>query len=399
MFKEIDKNIKIRLFLNFISKLAMSTILPFIVVYYSQVFNQRIAGIFVMITMACQIVSTIYSGYVTDKIGRLPLMKIGEICKLFCFLLMIVFSNPLIFFLLITFVSIAQGIINPAMEAMLIDNSTVETRTKIVSMNYWINNLAILLGTIIGGALFYQHFLLIRVLLFLSSIFICYVLYMKLKETAGTVSKDESKGISLNYLSILKNKKYLLYFLGSICIFSVELQRNNYIVLSLPKSIEVSGVIFSNVSLMSFLTSINTILVILFLPLVIKKFSKKNLKTYLFTSVIIFSLGYSVLSLSNIFFVLLIATIAISAGELLYTPASQTVFLESIEDTKKGMYLAINSLGIQIAQILAGGFLIVTSYFSRSINSSLIFMIGIMGLLLLMTSYTTKNMESVKETI
>lgn len=50
--------------------------------------------------------------------------------------------------------NIASGLISPASEAMLIDVSTEKTRAFMYAINYWANNLALMVGMLIGGWLF-----------------------------------------------------------------------------------------------------------------------------------------------------------------------------------------------------------------------------------------------------
>lgn len=108
-----------------------------------------------MINVLVQFLAGMYGGHLADIIGRKKLMVTGELLKVFAFLGMVLcnspmFHSPWITFVMLLIIGVAQGLINPAGEAMLIDVSTPENRSFMYSVSYWANNLSIMIGIMVG---------------------------------------------------------------------------------------------------------------------------------------------------------------------------------------------------------------------------------------------------------
>lgn len=66
-------------------------------------------------------------------------------------------ESPIIVLVMLIIVGVCSGLGKPAGQAMLIDVSTKENRKFIFSFDYWSNNIALLLGMMVGGILFKSH--------------------------------------------------------------------------------------------------------------------------------------------------------------------------------------------------------------------------------------------------
>ncbi|MFJ7922243.1 MFS transporter [Lysinibacillus fusiformis] len=80
------------------------------------------------------------------------------------------FNSAWITFAMLLLMSIAQGVILPASEAMLIDVSEPETRAYMYSLNYWGSNLSMMLGIVLGGWFFKQYMFNLLIFLVILSI-------------------------------------------------------------------------------------------------------------------------------------------------------------------------------------------------------------------------------------
>lgn len=156
MFRELHPNIRARILIQFLSKVIGSMIFPFMAIYFSMEINSSVAGFLLMINVLAQFLAGMYGGHLADIIGRKKLMVTGELLKVFAFLGMVLcnspmFHSPWITFVMLLIIGVAQGLINPAGEAMLIDVSTPENRSFMYSVSYWANNLSIMIGIMGGG--------------------------------------------------------------------------------------------------------------------------------------------------------------------------------------------------------------------------------------------------------
>lgn len=159
MFRELHPNIRARILIQFLSKVIGSMIFPFMAIYFSREINSSVAGFLLMINVLVQFLAGMYGGHLADIIGRKKLMVTGELLKVFAFLGMVLcnspmFHSPWITFVMLLIIGVAQGLINPAGEAMLIDVSTPENRSFMYSVSYWANNLSIMIGIMVGGLVF-----------------------------------------------------------------------------------------------------------------------------------------------------------------------------------------------------------------------------------------------------
>lgn len=401
MFKDLESTLKNRFLVSFISKVSSSMLLPFMAIYYTKNINASSASAFIIIATIMQLFATLYGGYKTDNIGRKKIMVFGESVKVISFLIMIFQFSPYMMFALVCLINVAQGLINPAAEAMLIDLSNKENRPRVFSINYWITNISIMVGTIIGGWLFTDFLTELLVLLLLLSCVTLAITYIKIEESfeiseACKVIKVKFSIVRIfnQYFTVLKNGIFCFYTLGSILILAVELQRTNVIAVHFADSTEINQIIWiDGVRLLSLLTTLNTILVLFLTPFIINKFKANKINSYLVIGVVAYSIGYACLAYLTNMWLLLLAIVVISIGEVLYVPAKQSLLAEIIDDNNKGTYMAFNGINLQVSKIISGFFLVFVGVLSKELIAVLIFLLGIIGLIVTLMSYKMRIQE------
>lgn len=370
MFKELHPNIRVRIYTSFMSRVVGSTIFPFMAIYFTKEINATVAGILLLIQVATQFLSSLYGGHLADTVGRKKMMIIGEWMNVLAFLGLILanspwFTSPWITFVMLILISISMGFINPAAEAMLIDVSTKENRTLMYSINYWAVNLSMMLGLIVGGWFFESHFFELLICLFAMSFLTLWMTMALIEETyklPESVEKKDSfslKKIGQSYQMVIRDIKFLLFTLGGIAILSIEFQRNNFIAIRLQEDFKSMLVAFgdnftfslSGVKLLSLLTVENTLIIVLLTTITAKIIKNKSQTLIMYTGFILFGLGYAVLAFSNNIYVLIIAVVVLSIGELMYVPTRQTILAELVDDSRRGAYMAFNGVVIQVGKI------------------------------------------------
>lgn len=113
-----------------------------------------------------------YGGYLVDIIGCKKLMVIGELFKVFVFFGMVLCNFFMFYFLWIIFVmlfiiGVVQGLINLVGEVMLIDVSILENCLFMYLVSYWVNNLLIMIGIMVGGWFFVDYLFFLLVVFFI----------------------------------------------------------------------------------------------------------------------------------------------------------------------------------------------------------------------------------------
>lgn len=370
LFKDLHRNIKIRIYTSFLSRVVGSMVFPFMAIYFAKELNVVYAGILLLIQVIVQFIAGLYGGYLADSMGRKKMMVIGEWMKVLAFAGMILANSPLftsawITFLMLLAMSISSGFINPAAEAMLIDVSTKENRALMYSINYWAVNLSIMLGLIIGGWFFETHFFELLISLMLISFVTLWMTKALIQETyIAAPAKEVEKSFGLkpiiqSYQSVIRDMPFVLFTLGGIAILSIEFQRNNFIAIRLEDEIHTrvipllggTNITLNGVKLLSLLTVENTLIIVLFTTLFTKWLKTKSEQAIMYSGFLLFGLGYSVLAFSNNPAILFAAVAVLSIGELMYVPTRQSLLAEIVDDSRRGVYMAFNGFVFQIGKI------------------------------------------------
>lgn len=383
-------------------------IFPFMAVYFTKELNSGVAGILVTINVIIQFIAGIYGGHLTDVFGRRQLMIAGEALKSAAYLGMLLANSPIfhsvwLTFLMMLIVSIAQGMINPAADAMLIDVSTVENRAFMYSISYWANNLSILIGVMVGGWFFQSHLFLLLIALFILSLLTTGLTVHLLSETLiKQENSTKSVGIAAvfrSYRKVMKDRRFLLFTLAGIAIMTVEFQRNNFVSVRLAEELKhltislgnMGTVTLDGVRILSLLTAVNTVIIVLFTGAIAKWVTGRPQKKIMFTGFLLFSLGYAVTAFSNQLLILFIATVVFSFGELLYVPTRQTILAEIIDESSRGSYVAFNGIIFQLGKILASLSLMISPLIGKYGMATLLVLLGLLAIVLTNSSLLSKS--------
>ncbi|EKY3975200.1 MFS transporter [Listeria innocua] len=398
MFKELHPNIRARILIQFLSKIIGSMIFPFMAIYFSMEINSKVAGILLMINVLVQFLAGMYGGHLADIIGRKKLMVAGELLKVFAFLGMVlcnspIFHSPWITFVMLLLIGVAQGLINPAGEAMLIDVSTPENRSFMYSVSYWANNLSMMIGIIVGGWFFVDYLFLLLVALFIMSFVTAWLTISLISETLKqkAVLKKGSYGLVgmlKNYGQVLHDYRFLLYTIGGIAIMSIEFQRSNYISVRLAEDFQallvhfgpLGNITLNGVQIVSVLTAVNTLFIVLFTVPVARFVTKKAQQPIMYVGFTLFAIGFAVCAFANNLAVLLLATAVLSIGELLYVPTRQTILAAIVDDDRRGAYMAFNGIIFQIGKMIGSVSLVFAPFIGKYGMATFTILLGVLSI-------------------
>ncbi|EAD5704830.1 MDR family MFS transporter [Listeria innocua] len=398
MFKELHPNIRARILIQFLSKIIGSMIFPFMAIYFSMEINSKVAGILLMINVLAQFLAGMYGGHLADIIGRKKLMVAGELLKVFAFLGMVlynspVFHSPWITFVMLLLIGVAQGLINPAGEAMLIDVSTPENRSFMYSVSYWANNLSMMIGIIVGGWFFVDYLFPLLVALFIMSFVTAWLTISLISETLKqkAVLKKGSYGLVgmlKNYGQVLHDYRFLLYTIGGIAIMSIEFQRSNYISVRLAEDFQallvhfgpLGNITLNGVQIVSVLTAVNTLFIVLFTVPVARFVTKRAQQPIMYVGFTLFAIGFAVCAFANNLAVLLLATAVLSIGELLYVPTRQTILAAIVDDNRRGAYMAFNGIIFQIGKMIGSVSLVFAPFIGKYGMATFTILLGVLSI-------------------
>ncbi|MBC2108088.1 MDR family MFS transporter [Listeria innocua] len=398
MFKELHPNIRARILIQFLSKIIGSMIFPFMAIYFSMEINSKVAGILLMINVLAQFLAGMYGGHLADIIGRKKLMVAGELLKVFAFLGMVlcnspIFHSPWITFVMLLLIGVAQGLINPAGEAMLIDVSTPENRSFMYSVSYWANNLSMMIGIIVGGWFFVDYLFPLLVALFIMSFVTAWLTISLISETLKqkAVLKKGSYGLVgmlKNYGQVLHDYRFLLYTIGGIAVMSIEFQRSNYISVRLAEDFQallvhfgpLGNITLNGVQIVSVLTAVNTLFIVLFTVPVARFVTKRAQQPIMYVGFTLFAIGFAVCAFANNLSVLLLATAVLSIGELLYVPTRQTILAAIVDDDRRGAYMAFNGIIFQIGKMIGSVSLVFAPFIGKYGMATFTILLGVLSI-------------------
>ena len=364
MWRTLHPNVKTRITTSFLSRMVGSMVFPFMAIYFTAHLGAALAGTLLLAAGVVQFLAGLYGGALADALGRRRTLLTGEGLKLLAFILMLLGNldgpNPWVTFAALLLVNVSGGLINPAAEAMLVDVSTPETRTFMYAVNYWAVNLSILIGTLVGGWLYRDHFTLLLGLLVGMSVLtaaLCFALMTETRAASPTARTDLGlKPLARSYAQVVTDRPFLLFVLGGICILSIEFTRTNFIAVHLAQAFPTAdwlGVTLDGVRAASVLTAVNTLLIVAFTAPVARWLTGRDPRRPMHTGFALFALGFAALAFSTHLPTLIAATVILSVGELLYVPTRQALLADLIPEDRRGAYLATHGQVFTISKWVA----------------------------------------------
>jgi DHA1 family multidrug resistance protein B-like MFS transporter len=283
----------------------------------------------------------------------------------------------------------------PAAQALLIDSSTSETRRLIFQIQYWVNNLSMAIGSMIGAFLFQtHHFLLFCLVAFVTLISYFITLFFitdtyvpqqveKMSHPSGNV-KEKTGGFLKNYAFILNDKIFLFFIMAALFTYIIEGQLTNYAGVRMAQDIHDQPLFagwmdfhVNGVWLLGFLQTENTLLVAVGTFLIAWMVKKISDQLAMVTGVIIFTAGYAYIMFGTVPILLILAMLIATLGELTYVPIKQAYLADIAPENARSSYMAVNSMVQFLGAILAGLMITIGSLLNPAIMAGTIGLLGL----------------------
>ncbi|MFC6617567.1 MDR family MFS transporter [Deinococcus radiophilus] len=366
MWQSLHPNIKVRIITSFLARLVGGAVFPLLAIYFTEHLGAGLAGLLLGLLVAVQFVAGLYGGHLADLWGRRRTLLLGEGLKVVSFAALLAANvdgiYPYLTFAAVCLNNVAGGLVNPASEAMLVDVSTEESRTFMYAVNYWAINASLLVGTLLGGWLYRDHFPLLLGGLLVMSLVILSVSWRFLTETragqrgAAVRSQLGLKPLLGSYAVVARDPAFLLFTAGGIAILAIEFSRGNWAAVHLAQAfapLNIGGQLIDGVRAMSLLTALNTALVVLLTAPVTAWVQKRPLEPTMYAGFVLFAAGFAALAWSTSLPLLLAATVVLTLGELMYVPTRQTRLADLMPADGRGAYLAVNGQLFTLAKWVA----------------------------------------------
>ncbi|MBB6451676.1 DHA1 family multidrug resistance protein B-like MFS transporter [Salirhabdus euzebyi] len=421
-FKDFHPNIKLRIIFGFFSEIIGSMIFPFMAIYFAIHFGAKLTGILLIVNIIIGSLVGIYGGYLSDIMGRKKLMVTAEVIRAVSLVVMTLanspwFESPTITFLMFLVGSICWGIEGPAMDAMLIDVSKPEQRKLMYAIMYWSANLSIAIGGAVGAFLFKDYLFELFIGMTVMSIIVAVVLILFIEESyvpKQTIKEKKIpsrfqafKDIGQSYKTVMKDRVFILFVIAGLFIQSLEFQLTNYIAVKLHEHMPEQNLFqwsIDGIQMTGILRTENTVLVVLFAAIVMKLIMKYKDKHVYLTSIVLFTIGYTAISYFDNMWILLVAMLIATIGELMRVPVQQSYLAAIPPDDKRSSYMAVNAFTYQGSMILASLFVTLGAILSKEMMSTLLLITGVIGFVIInkiipSLEQRVRNQEGVKEAV
>lgn len=397
-FLRLPKQIQWVMELRFLSIILGSAIFPFMSMYYVQYFGAFVTGMLVVVTQICSFFAILYGGHLSDSIGRKKVVDFGNMGVVLGYVVTTLANIPghvlpHLTFIGIFIVEILSNFCHPAYDAMIIDLTNEKNRRFVYTMNYWLINVAVMLGAGIAGAFYDHHFFVLLLFMTGIAIFTFGVMFTKFSETRpADLDFAHGKGIFStfrNYSDVVKDRVFMIYTAGCVLFAAVWAQIDNYIPVhykTIYQPTELLGFEVTGAKLLSLTVLINTVMIVLFMTTANRLTRKMHLIPQLVLGSAIFATGiFSAFTFHSLVPILL-AAVVYTIGEMINVPASQVLRAKMMDENKIGSYSGFISIAQPLGIVLAGS-MVSLSQFTGVLGVQIAFLVvAVLGTALIVWS-------------
>ncbi|AYA74778.1 MFS transporter [Bacillus sp. Y1] len=394
-WKYYPQNLKVRLITSFFNKAISSAVMPFMALFFAEHKGPVWAGLFLGANVFIGFISTLLGGYLSDRYRRKTVLILTSAISFLTFGLMTLSLLPdqkwIILFALSYMVFMAASSLGrPAMQAIIIDSTTTENRKAVYSLDYWITNLSMAIGAMLGGLFYLHHQLALFLVLTIvsASLPLVYGIWLQDSSVKQLEKRHRNMFIDLgsNYQIAFQDKPFVMAVVGGMCIYAAEFSLNSYIGVRLAdefRSVFIGSFEVAGVRMLSILNIQNMLLVVLLTFLVTKMTDRFDKKSALLFGLFLYAIGYTVITSANVWYVLITFNLIATIGELVYSPIANAEKANMMPEDKRGSYSAFSGLSFSGADLIARSTILLGAFLVPSMMSVYIGVILMIGTLLL----------------
>ncbi|KYG70957.1 MDR family MFS transporter [Planococcus maritimus] len=405
-WKEYPRNIKVRLITSFFNRAVASAVMPFMALFFAQEIGRVAAGLFLILTVIIGFVINLVGGYLSDRLPRKKVLIATSSLSALFFGVMTVSLVPesnwiwLFAFAYIAFI-ITSSLGRPAIHAIIIDSTTPENRKAVYAIDYWLVNLSLAVGAALGGLLYMNHQIELFLLLSITSscLPVAYAIWLENSQASRLEKQHDNVFLDViqNYQVAFRDKPFVKVVMGSMFIFAAEFSLNSYIGVRLAESfqtISIEGFKIGGVRMLSLLNIQNMLLVVCFTFLISKLTDRFDKKKVLLYGLIIYSVGYIVMTSANSWYLLLLFSVVATLGELMYSPVRNAEQANMMPADKRGSYSAFSGISFSGADMIARSTIILGAFLIPTMMSVYMGLILMFGTMLVYTGLFGRQAES-----
>lgn len=371
----LHRNVKIRLSIVVVQFGVSALILPFLAIYFAKYYSAGVSGVIMIVTTFGSIASSFLAGYFSDKYGRKSILIFGSLLR-FASAVVMVLANfpghvaPWLTAVGLFGINVGVGFQAPPLEAMVVDVTTEETRKRVYTLLYWLSNVALVIGTLLGAFLLQDYFFELAMFTAIVDFIAYLVIQLFLVESASLVKKAKQsepfiKGIISGYGSVFRDRTFLKYLCTLLLTMGLEKQLGKFISVRLGDEFQTTtllGQSITGIKMFGLLSVENSILAVVLTMFIAKWLEKIKItdRMQLFVGIFLFTLGFVVLAFANNVWLLLLFMLVLSIGEIMYSPVENVVLAGITKEETRTQYMAANMLTGRISTLIASVWLTIS---------------------------------------
>lgn len=388
-----DLNLKTRLIGETLFNTLFWMYFPFIALYFSDVFGKNVAGVLMAVPPLMGIIGNLLGGYLTDRLGRRPVMLLGAFIQVGMFTLFAGSISHWFDYLAYIGIGFGGSIYSPASSAMVADLTPEKDRRRVFATFVSAMNIGAVFGPVLGSVFFFHYrselLWTCTLVTLLYSIAIFFMIRETLSESAKNV--EESKTMSLllkeqwqNYVVIFRHKVFSIYIIAGILFMIAIMQLNLYLAVYVKEFVPAQTLFIwkdwsfflSNSEVYGWIMGLNGLLFVLCSLPVTKWFEHWSDRNTLILSSILYGLGMFLVGFTTNIWLLFVFTVIFTLGELIHSPVVNSFISKYAPEDARGQYMAASNLQFSIGRFIAPVTMILSEWMAP---------IGVFGFILLCT--------------
>lgn len=365
----LHPNLRMRIGVGFVNRLVDSMITSFMAVYLAATHGPLLAGLLMIVVVGVGVAGMLAGGHLCEIRGRRPTLLGAEMVGTATYATMALaatpwWASPTAVYVAYLLTKLAASVALPANDAMIVDLSTPETRRMLYTVSYWVTNIALAIGALLGAAFYDGHFATVLAVAAggTAVVALCTALFLTESRPAQPAAETSAvREFASGYRTVMADRLFLRLVLAGTLVFAVESQLVNHIAVRMVGELPTQQLFafhgwqlqVDGVAMVGMLRAENTLLVVTTALLATMLLRRVPDRWALYLGTALFVGGYMVLAVSLDGWVLLAAGFVLTVGEVVTVPIRQHLTADLVPTVGRSRYLAVNNLTIRVGQGVA----------------------------------------------